>query len=126
MSLTMVFGRDDPARTRFVVSPLWETMAALRVLLEPQPAALPPALAGSGAPRGWSNWTCGRCSRCRRATAGLRTSSARSRPGRAPACRWQLAQVRATPPDQVAHEVRRSLTERGGEPVAARRLAAAG
>ena len=31
----MVFGRDDPARTRFVVSPLFETMAALRVLLEP-------------------------------------------------------------------------------------------
>jgi len=36
VSLSLIFGRDDPARTRFVVSPLFETMAALRVLLEPQ------------------------------------------------------------------------------------------
>ena len=36
MSLSLVFGRDDPARTRFVVSPLWETMHAIRVMLEPQ------------------------------------------------------------------------------------------
>jgi len=36
MSLVLVFGRDDPARVRFAISPLWETMAALRVLLEPQ------------------------------------------------------------------------------------------
>ena len=36
MSVVLVFGRDDPARVRFAVSPLWETMAAVRVLLEPQ------------------------------------------------------------------------------------------
>src|ERR1700759_5793701 len=35
MSLVLSFGRDDPARVRFVTSPLWETMAAVRVLLEP-------------------------------------------------------------------------------------------
>src|SRR5215469_13405079 len=33
--LVLVFGRDDPARVRFAVSPLWETLVALRVLLEP-------------------------------------------------------------------------------------------
>src|SRR5262244_1118766 len=36
MGEVFVFGRDDPARTRFAVSPLWETTAALHVLLEPQ------------------------------------------------------------------------------------------
>ena len=34
MSLTLVFERDDPARVRFAISPLWETLAALRVVLE--------------------------------------------------------------------------------------------
>jgi DNA-binding HxlR family transcriptional regulator len=32
VSLVLVFGRDDPARVRFAISPLWETMTALRVL----------------------------------------------------------------------------------------------
>ena len=36
MSLALVFGHDDAARVRFAISPLWETMAAVRVLLEPQ------------------------------------------------------------------------------------------
>ena len=36
MRLVLVFGRDDPARVRFAVSPLWETMTALRVLREPR------------------------------------------------------------------------------------------
>ena len=36
MSQVLVFGPDDPARTRFAVSPLLETMSALRVLLEPE------------------------------------------------------------------------------------------
>ena len=36
MSLALVFGQDDAARVRFAISPLWETMTALRVLLEPQ------------------------------------------------------------------------------------------
>ena len=40
-------------------------------------------------------------------------------PGRArsPTSPAELARVRATPPEQVAHEVRRSLTERFGAPV---------
>src|SRR6266851_6795090 len=29
MSVTLVFGPDDPARTRFVISPAWETMHAI-------------------------------------------------------------------------------------------------
>ena len=36
MSRVLVFGPDDPARTRFALSPLLETMSALRVLLEPE------------------------------------------------------------------------------------------
>ena len=35
MRLVLVFGRDDPARVRFAISPMWETMVALRVLREP-------------------------------------------------------------------------------------------
>jgi hypothetical protein len=36
LSQVFVVGPDDPARTRFAVSPLLETMSALRVLLEPE------------------------------------------------------------------------------------------
>ncbi len=36
MSLALIFERDDPARVRFAISPLWETLAALRVALEPE------------------------------------------------------------------------------------------
>ena len=115
MSLRMVFGRDDPARTRFVVSPLFETMAALRVLLEPgrqryhlpwleavrpevEQLDLRPLLALS--PRhGWTP------DFLNPAPAGPGTGVS-----------WQLAQVNATPDDQVAREIERSLTERGGEP----------
>jgi hypothetical protein len=110
------FGRDDPARTRFAVSPLWEIMAAVRVLLEPHrhPYHLPwldevrpdldrldlaPLLALS--PRtGWSPDF---------------LSAVAAGPGVTIAD--QLAQVRATPSEQVAYEVERSLTERGGAPV---------
>ena len=35
VSLLLVFGPDDPARVRFAESPIWETMSALRLLLEP-------------------------------------------------------------------------------------------
>ena len=111
-----VFGRDDPVRTRFAVSPLWETMAAVRVLLEPHRHAyhlpwldevrpdldrldLAPLLALSPL-TGWTpDFLSG-------VAAGPGTMIAE-----------QLAQVRATPLDEVAHEVRRSLTERGGAPV---------
>lgn len=115
MSLTLVFGRDDPARVRFAISPLWETMAALRVLLEPQRRAyhLPwleavrpdldrvdlwPLLVLS--PR--SGWTPDFLSP---GPAGPRTDIAD-----------QLAQVRATPPEQVAREVEHSLIQRSGGP----------
>jgi hypothetical protein len=110
------FGRDDPARTRFAVSPLWETVGAVRVLLEPHrhPYHLPwldevrpdldrldlaPLLALS--PRtGWSPDF---------------LSAVAAGPGITIAD--QLAEVRATPPEQVAYEVERSLTDRGGAPV---------
>src|SRR5215471_20530717 len=115
MSLVLAFGRDDAARVRFAISPLWETMAAVRVLLEPQRHAyhLPwldsvradldrlelwPLLVLS--PR--NGWTPDFLSP---APAGPATDIAD-----------QLAQVRATPPEQVEQEVRRSLTERSGDP----------
>jgi DNA-binding MarR family transcriptional regulator len=115
VSLVLVFGRDDPARVRFAISPLWETMAALRVLLEPQRRsyhlpwldAVRPDLARLDlwpllvlSPR--SGWTPDFLSP---APAGPRTDIAD-----------QLAQVRATPPDQVAGEVKHSLTQRSGDP----------
>ncbi|MGO9221351.1 MAG: DUF5937 family protein [Streptosporangiaceae bacterium] len=116
MSVTMVFGPDDPARTRFVVSPAWETMHAIRVIAEPgrhqyhlpwleavRPQAerldLGPLLALSPR-RGWT------------------PDFLSPVPDTANAdMTGELARVRATPPDQVADEVRRSLTERNGAPV---------
>ena len=115
LSLELVFGRDDPARVRFAVSPLWETMSALRVLLEPHrhgfhlpwldavrpgldDVELWPLLALSPL-RGWTP------DFLSPAPAGPATDIAD-----------QLAQVRATPPDQVAREVGRSLTQRAGGP----------
>ena len=115
MSLALVFGQDDAARVRFAISPVWETMAAVRVLLEPQRRAyhLPwldsvrpdldrlelwPLLVLS--PRhGW--------------TPDF-LSPAPGGPGSGIAD--QLAQVRATPTEQVAREVEQSLTQRSGEP----------
>ncbi len=116
VSVVVVFGRDDPARVRFAVSPLWETLAALRVLLEPRRRRyhLPwleavrsdlaqldlwPLLVLS--PHG--GWTPDFLTP---APAGPDSGIAE-----------QLAMVRATPADLVAHEVRMSLTVRGGEPV---------
>ena len=115
MSLLLVFGPDDPARVRVAESPIWETMSALRQLLEPHRRTyhLPwldsvrpeldrldlwPLLALS--PR--NGWTPDFLSP---APAGPATDIAD-----------QLAQVRATPPEQVEQEVRRSLTERSGDP----------
>src|SRR6516165_1926029 len=113
--LVLVFGRDDPARVRFAVSPLWETLVALRVLLEPRRRSyhlpwldlvrpdldrldLSPLMALSP-DTGWSP------DFLTPAPAGPGTGIAD-----------QLAQIRTTAPDQVALEVRRSLTERSGEP----------
>lgn len=123
MGLVLVFGRGDPARVRFAISPLWETIVALRVLLEPQRhkyhlpwldsvrpdlARLPlwPLLVLSPH-TGWSP------DFLSPAPAGPGTDIAD-----------QLAQVRATAPEQVAQQVRRSLTERSGDraPEAAWRL----
>lgn len=123
MSLVLVFGRDDPARVRFAISPVWETMAALRVLLEPQrrryhlpwlEAVRPdleqldlwPLLVLS--PQ--TGWTPDFLSP---APAGPGTNIAD-----------QLRQVRETAPEQVAREVKRSLTQRSGDaaPEAAWRL----
>src|SRR5262245_44695037 len=116
MGEVFVFGRDDPARTRFAVSPLWETTAALRVLLEPRQHryhlpwldAVRPGLGRLDLrpllvllPR--TGWT------------PDFLSPAPARPGTTIAD--QLAQVRATPPEQVAREVQRSLTQRTGAPV---------
>jgi DNA-binding transcriptional ArsR family regulator len=115
MSLALVFGRDDAARVRFAISPLWETMAALRVLLEPERRAyhLPwldsvradldrlelwPLLVLSPR-RGWTP------DFLSPAPVGPTTDIAD-----------QLAQVRATPPDQVAQELMLSLSDRFGEP----------
>lgn len=116
MSLVLSFGRDDPARVRFVASPLWETMAALRVLLEPQRHGYHLPWLDSVRPeldhlelwpllvlsprRGWTP------DFLSPAPAGPATDAAD-----------QLAQVRATPPGQVAYEVERALTERSGQPV---------
>lgn len=116
MGQVFVFGRDDPVRTRFAVSPLWETVGAVRVLLEPHRHTyhlpwldevrpelnrldLAPLLALSP-PAGWSPDF---------------LSVVAAGPGIAIAD--QLALVRATPLDEVAYEVRRSLTDRGGAPV---------
>lgn len=111
MKLTLIFGRDDPARVRFGVSPLWETMNALRLLLEPQRRKyhLPwldavrsdvdqldlwPLLVLSPR-RGW-------------------TPDFLSPPPAGPGADVgdQLAAVRATPASHVEYEVRRALTDR--------------
>jgi DNA-binding transcriptional ArsR family regulator len=123
VSLTLVFGRDDPARVRFAISPVFETMSALRVLLEPRRhwyhlpwldsvredldrLDLWPLLVLSPH-RGWTP------DFLSPAPAGPGTDIAD-----------QLAQVGATAPEQVASEVERSLTERSGAraPEAAWRL----
>jgi DNA-binding transcriptional ArsR family regulator len=115
MSLVLAFGRDDPARVRFAISPLWETMAALRVLLEPQRRRyhlpwLDAVRADLDQLELWpllvlspqSGWTPDFLTP---APAGPGTDIT-----------GLLAQVRATPPELVAREVKQSLTQRSGEP----------
>jgi DNA-binding MarR family transcriptional regulator len=118
VSLTLVFGRDDPARVRFAASPLFETMSALRVLLEPSRHRYHLPWLDSVRPdldrldlwpllvlSPHSGWTPDFLSP---APAGPGTDVAD-----------QVAQLRATAPEQVAREVERSLTERSGEPAPA-------
>jgi DNA-binding transcriptional ArsR family regulator len=115
MSLVLVFGRDDPARVRFAISPLWETMAALRVLLEPQRHRynlpwLDAVRADLDRLELWpllvlspqTGWTPDFLTP---APAGPGTDIASL-----------LAQVRATPPELVVREVKQSLTQRSREP----------
>jgi DNA-binding transcriptional ArsR family regulator len=115
VSLVLVFGRDDPARVRFAISPLWETLSALRVLLEPSRHRYHLPWLDSVRPdldrldlwpllvlSPHSGWTPDFLSP---APAGPATDIAD-----------QLAEVRATAPELVAREVERSLTQRSGEP----------
>jgi DNA-binding transcriptional ArsR family regulator len=111
VSLSLVFGPDDAARTRFAISPLFETLAAMFVLLEtgrqkyhlPWLDAVRPALEELDLRplliltpmRGW--------------TPDFLTPAP---PGPGSDIDWQLARLRETPPEQVAHEISRSLTER--------------
>jgi uncharacterized protein DUF5937 len=118
VSQTLEFGQEDMARVRFTISPLFETMAALRVLLEPRRhhyhlpwldsvrpdldrLELWPLLVLSPS----AGWTPDFLSP---APAGPGTDIA-----------GQLAQVKATPAGEVAREVQRSLTDRGGHPAPA-------
>src|SRR5690242_11079205 len=111
-----VFGPDDAARTRFTVSPLWETMGALRVLIEPRRhhyhlpwlEAVRPQLDSLDlwpllvlSPHG--GWTPDFLSPV---PDGPATDASA-----------QLARVRATPDDEVARDIERSLTDRAGGPV---------
>jgi DNA-binding transcriptional ArsR family regulator len=115
VSVVLAFGREDPARVRFAISPLWETMSALRVLLEPRYHGyhlpwLDLVRPDLGRLDLWpllvllphSGWTPDFLSP---APAGPATDIAD-----------QLAEVRATAPELVAAEVERSLTQRSGEP----------
>jgi DNA-binding transcriptional ArsR family regulator len=115
VSLVLVFGRDDPARVRFAISPLWETMAAMRVLLEPQRHTyhLPWLEAVRTDLDRLDLWPLLVLSPRRGWTPDF-LSPAPGGPGTD--ITDQLAQVRATPPDQVAREVEHSLTQRSGEP----------
>ena len=112
----LVFGRDDPARVRFATSPLWEVMSALRTLLEPhrQSYHLPWLDVVRPGLDGLELWPLLALSPRRGWTPDFLTPVPA---GPATDIADQLAQVRATPPEQVAGEVRRALTQRAGEPV---------
>ncbi|HEY0718666.1 MAG TPA: DUF5937 family protein [Streptosporangiaceae bacterium] len=116
MSLTLVFGRDDPARVRFAASPLWETMGALRVLLEPHRHGyhLPWLDAVRPEVDRLELWPLLVLSPRRGWTPDFLSPTPT---GPATDIDDQLAQVRATPGPRVAWEVKHSLTNRCGEPV---------
>ena len=116
MTLVLSFGRDDPARVRFVTSPLWETMAAVRVLLEPHRHGyhLPWLDAVGPELKGLELWPLLVLSPRRGWTPDFLSPTPA---GPATDIGEQLAQVRATPLAQVAGEVEHSLTGRSGAPV---------
>ena len=118
MSLTLVFERDDPARVRFAISPLWETLAALRVVLEPRRSTfhLPWLDAVRDDVDRLDPWPLYVLSPHSGWTPDFLTPPPS---GPESGVADQLAAVRATPADLVAREVRRSLTDRGGQPVPA-------
>src|SRR5262249_26168607 len=116
MGEVFVFGRDDPARTRFAASPLWETTAALHVLLEPQQHQY--HLPWLDAVRPGLDRLDLRPLLVRSPPPGRPPDSLTPAPaGPGTTIADQLTQVRATPPEQVAREVQRSLTQRAGAPV---------
>jgi hypothetical protein len=116
MSVVLSFGRDDPARVRFVTSPLWETMAAVRVLLEPDRHGyhLPWLDAVRPDLEGLELWPLLMVSPRRGWTPDFLSPTPA---GPATDISEQLAQVRATPLAQVAAEVEHSLTDRSGQAV---------
>jgi DNA-binding transcriptional ArsR family regulator len=116
VSLTLLFGPDDPARIRFAVSPLWETLAALRVLLEPRRRAfhLPWLDAVRDDLAQLDLWPLLLLSPHAGWTPDFLTPAPA---GPDSGIAEQLATVRATPLELVEYEVRTSLTVRGGEPV---------
>jgi DNA-binding transcriptional ArsR family regulator len=118
LSLALVFERDDPARVRFAISPLWETLAALRVVLEPRRSTfhLPWLDAVRDDLDRLDPWPLYVLSPHSGWTPDFLTPPPS---GPESGVADQLAAVRATPPDLVAREVRRSLTDRGGQPVPA-------
>ena len=111
MSLTLVFGRDDPARVRFGVSPLWETMAALRLLLEPERRKYHLPWLESVRPclERLDLWPLLVLSPRRGCTPDFLLPAPK---GPGTDVTDQLARVRATPADRVAQELNHSLTER--------------
>jgi DNA-binding transcriptional ArsR family regulator len=118
VSLALVFERDDPARVRFAISPLWETLAALRVVLEPRRSTfhLPWLDAVRDDLDRLDPWPLYVLSPHSGWTPDFLTPPPS---GPESGVADQLAAVRTTPPDLVAREVRRSLTDRGGQPVPA-------
>lgn len=118
MSRVLVFGPDDPARVRLAISPLWETLSALRVLTDPRRRdyhlpwleGVRPKLAEvevelllALSPQvGW--------------TPDFLTPVPT---GPATTVAEQLDRVRATSPELAAREISQSFTQRGGQPVPA-------
>lgn len=114
----LTMGTTDLARVRFAVSPLWETLAAVRALVDPRPRAyhlpwfesvrpllpsldLAPLVAVQPR-RGW--------------TPDFLTPVPATP---VPDVAEQLAQVRRTPLEQVRAELARAAADRGGEPAPA-------
>ncbi len=112
------FGVADLARVRFAVSPLWEAMAAVRVLVDPPSRSY--HLPWLEAVRPMLDDLDLAPLTALQPRRGYNPDFPMPAPVRAlPDVRDQLAQVRATPLNQVHAEVARALSERSGEPIPA-------